>query len=324
MLKRKAWERLEHWKRTDARKALMITGARQIGKTTLVREFAKHHYRRFAELNFLEDPRAASVFDGSLSADAVISNLTAYLQTQLEPGHTLILLDEIQECPSARTAIKFLVEDGRFDYVETGSLLGVKNKQVASYPVGFEEQLRMYPLDFEEFCLANGVQESTIDMLRDRFNGNEPVSDSVHDTMMRLFQAYVVVGGMPDVVQRYVDTHDIAQVIALPSPNMRMIRTGRRFGRFLMPFLPNSMTRIVDSCLRIFLKMLGRIVMPVASYGWRMLVWPCPVTTSRSRFRHWKATAITACSNCFSVIPVCYVRHPWAASNMIYCRETLT
>ena len=91
MLKRKAWERLEHWKRTDARKALMITGARQIGKTTLVREFAKHHYRRFAELNFLEDRRAASVFDGSLSADAVISNLTAYLQTQLEPGHTLIL-----------------------------------------------------------------------------------------------------------------------------------------------------------------------------------------------------------------------------------------
>lgn len=224
MLKRKAWERLEHWKRTDARKALMITGARQIGKTTLVREFAKHHYRRFAELNFLEDPRAASVFDGSLNADAVISNLTAYLQTQLEPGHTLILLDEIQECPSARTAIKFLVEDGRFDYVETGSLLGVKNKQVASYPVGFEEQLHMYPLDFEEFCLANGVQESTIDMLRDRFNGNEPVSDSVHDTMMRLFQAYVVVGGMPDVVQRYVDTHDIAQVIALQSDLLALYR----------------------------------------------------------------------------------------------------
>ncbi|WP_241746968.1 hypothetical protein AB4915_09405 [Bifidobacterium dentium] len=83
--------------------------------------------------------------------------------------------------------------------------------------MGFEEQLRMYPLDFEEFCLANGVQESTIDMLRDRFTGNEPVSDSVHDTMMRLFQADVVMGDMPDVVQRYMDTHDIARVIALQS-----------------------------------------------------------------------------------------------------------
>ena len=166
MLKRKAWSDLEDWKKRGADKALMITGARQIGKTTLVREFARHSYRRFAELNFVEDPKAASVFEEALDADSIIESLTAYLRIPLEPGNTLILFDEIQECPAARTAIKFLVEDGRFDYVETGSLLGVKTRQITSYPVGFEEQLRMYPLDFEEFCMANGVQEQTLDMLR--------------------------------------------------------------------------------------------------------------------------------------------------------------
>ena len=107
------------------------------------------------------------------------------------------------------------MEDGRFDYVETGSLLGIRTKEVASYPVGFEEPFRMHPLDFEEFCLANGVQNQTIELLRSSFLSEKPVSDAVHETMMRLFAAYLVVGGMPEVVQRYVDTHDIAQMLGL-------------------------------------------------------------------------------------------------------------
>ena len=159
----------------------------------------------------------------------------------------------------------------------------------------------MYPLDFEEFCLANGVQESTIDMLRDRFTRNEPVSDSVHDTMMRLFQAYVVVGGMPDVVQRYVNTHDIAQIIALQSDLLALYRLDmakyaddkdRTKIRSIFDAIPSQLD---DKNRRFVLadlsKMLGRIVMPAASYGWRMPVWPCPATTSRSRFHYWRATA---------------------------------
>lgn len=213
MFARKAWRRLEAWRSNPQHKALMITGARQIGKTTLVREFAKQYYDSFVELNFLEDRAAATVFENALDANTIIANLTAYSRTTLVPNHTLVLLDEIQECPAARTAIKFLVEDGRFDYIETGSLLGVRTKEVASYPVGFEEPLRMFPMDFEEFCLANGVQESTIDALRTHFEQRKPVSEAVHETMMRLFRLYTVVGGMPDVVQRYVSTHDIAQVI---------------------------------------------------------------------------------------------------------------
>lgn len=129
------------------------------------------------------------------------------------PGQTLILFDEFQACPNARTAIKFLVEDGRFDYIESGSLLGVRYKEVRSYPVGFEEIFRMYPMDFEEFLLANGVQESTITHLQDSFCKKVPVSESIHATLLKLFQSYIVVGGMPQVVQTYVDTHDIGRVI---------------------------------------------------------------------------------------------------------------
>ncbi|MCI1211099.1 ATP-binding protein [Bifidobacterium tibiigranuli] len=216
MLSRKALHVLKSWKKSRSRhRALMLTGARQIGKTTLVREFARNEYAQFAELNFLTDDNAASIFAGPLDAQTIITNLTAYLRTPLEPGNTLVLLDEIQECPRARTAIKFLVEDGRFDYIETGSLLGVRTGEVTSYPVGFEEQHRMFPMDFEEFCLADGVQSETITMLREHFANRQPVSEAVHETMSRLFLAYIVVGGMPEIVQRYVDTHDIAQIVTL-------------------------------------------------------------------------------------------------------------
>ena len=126
----------------------------------------------------------------------------------------MILLDEIQECPNARTAIKFLVEDGRFDYIESGSLLGIRSKNVRSMPVGFEEIYRMYPMDFEEFLRANGVQQSTFDYLRGCFEEKRQVQVPVHETLIKLFYNYIIVGGMPNVVQIFVDTHDVGAVIA--------------------------------------------------------------------------------------------------------------
>lgn len=214
MLKRKAYQKLLEWKNGEKRKALCIIGARQIGKTTIVRNFAKEQYENFVEINFLIDENAKTIFSDSLNADTIITNLTAYVRTPMEPGKTLILLDEIQECPNARTAIKFLVEDGRFDYIETGSLLGVRYKEVRSYPVGFEEIYHMYPMDFEEYLWANGVQHSTIDTLKTCFENVMPISESVHITLNKLFLSYIVVGGMPSIVQTYVDTHDIGKVIA--------------------------------------------------------------------------------------------------------------
>lgn len=213
MLRRKAYQNLLDWKNETKGKALCIIGARQIGKTTVIREFGKREYKYFAEINFVTDPRAADIFRGKLSAEEIIINLTAYLQKPLERGKTLILFDEIQECPEVRAAIKFLVEDGRFDYIESGSLLGVRYKEVRSYAVGFEQMLPMYPLDFEEYLWANGVQAETISYLKSCYEQKKPVSETVHETLCKLFYSYLVVGGMPETVQIYIDTHDIARVI---------------------------------------------------------------------------------------------------------------
>lgn len=224
MLKRKAYERLLRWKNAENRKALCVLGARQIGKTTLIREFAKEHYEHFVEINFIEEPRAKEIFMGNQDADSIITNLTAYKMQPMEPGKTLILFDEIQEYPDVRTAMKFLVEDGRFDYIESGSLLGVKFKDITSYPVGFEETYRMYPMDLEEFLWANGVQESTIDHLRECYESRTPVSLSIHNTLNKLFYSYIVIGGMPEAVQIYVDTHDVAKVIHFQQEILKQYR----------------------------------------------------------------------------------------------------
>lgn len=224
MLRRKAYQKLLDWKKEKAHKALAIFGARQIGKTTLIRQFGQDNYKYLIEINFVTDPAASEIFAGALDAQTLITSLTAYTRKPMEPGETLVFLDEVQECPNVRTAIKFLVEDGRFDYVESGSLLGTRYKEIKSFPVGFEEIIPMYPMDFEEYLWANGVQESTIDYLRTCFENCTPVLPSVHETLCRLFYSYIVVGGMPDVVQTYVDSHDIGRVIALQSSLLEQYR----------------------------------------------------------------------------------------------------
>ena len=224
MLYRKAYDKLLAWKKQTKRKALCILGARQIGKTTVIRQFGNDNYECFIEINFITDADAAKIFSGNLDANTIITNLTAYTRKPMIPGKTLVLLDEIQACPNARTAIKFLVEDGRFDYIESGSLLGVKHKEVRSYPVGFEEVYQMYPMDLEEYLWANGVQKSTIQYLKDCYDNGLQVTEAIHETMCKLFYSYIVVGGMPDVVQTYVDTHDIAQVIARQTEILELYR----------------------------------------------------------------------------------------------------
>ena len=224
MFQRKITKLFSEWRARTTKKALCIVGARQIGKTTAVREFGKSNYAHFVELNFAKDERAKMIFEGSLDVETVLTNLTAYVQKPLVAHHTLILFDEVQECPRARTAIKFLVEDGRYDYMETGSLLGVRTKEVVSQPVGFEEIVNMYPMDFEEFLWANGVQPTTIDYLRACIEKKETISDSVHDTMSRLFLLYLIVGGMPDVVGTYVGTKDIGRVVAAQKDILALYR----------------------------------------------------------------------------------------------------
>lgn len=224
MLKRKVFERFEQWKNSPEKKALLVTGARQIGKTHSIREFALQNYKSVLEINFIDTPSAMSAFDGDLEADTIITALTAFSKQPLEPGKSVIFLDEIQECPRARTAIKFLVEDGRFDYIESGSLLGVNYKEVPSYPVGFENIIKMFPLDFEEFCWANGVQKETLEYLQKCYDEKAPVMQAVHEKMMQLLKYYVIVGGMPAVVQSFVDNHDVAKTLMIQKDILALYR----------------------------------------------------------------------------------------------------
>ncbi len=213
MLQREIEQKLINWKNNPNKKALCIFGARQIGKTTIIREFAKKHYEHYCEINFYETPKAKEIFNGDLDANTIITGITAFSKTNLEAAKTLIFLDEIQECPNARCAIKFLIEDGRFDYIESGSLLGINFKDIPSLPVGFEEEYYMYPMSFKEFIIANGINNDTINYLEDCFINHKKVQDSIHSTMLKLFYTYLVVGGMPEAVQIFIDTHDIVKVI---------------------------------------------------------------------------------------------------------------
>lgn len=174
MLKRKVLPQIEEWYQGGCRKALLLSGARQVGKTTAVREFAKSHYTHFVEVNFVKRPIAQKAFDGDLDTKTIITNLSAMGFGPFVEGKTLVFLDEIQECPNARTAIKFLVEDHTYDYIESGSLLGINYKPVPSYPVGYEEEIAMFPFDFEEFLWANGVSEQVFDVLRESYRNETP------------------------------------------------------------------------------------------------------------------------------------------------------
>lgn len=224
ILKRKIISKLDDWKKESANKALLIKGARQVGKTTVVRQFAKANYKHFVEINFEQMPTAKQAFEGNLDARTILINLSAMGFGPLEPGKTLIFFDEIQSCPNARTAIKFLVEDGQYDYIESGSLLGINYKDVSSYPVGFEHELDMFPLDFEEFLWACNISEDVIGILKDCYESLCPVPPFLHQQIMERYRQYLIVGGMPEVVTTYLNNEDFSKTVT----NQKDILTGYR------------------------------------------------------------------------------------------------
>ena len=218
MLKRKMEQILDNWKKTANHKPLIVKGCRQCGKTYSVVDFAKKNYKNVVYLNFYENPDYASVFSGALNVDTIIMLLSALLgdNAVFEAGQTILILDEIQDCPDARTALKFFRMDGRFDVIGTGSLLGVKGygKEPKSIPVGSETVVDMYPMDFEEFLWANGIADSVIELLKKSLETEVPVPEALHNRMRQLLLQYAVVGGMPDVVQTFVDTKQMNDVLS--------------------------------------------------------------------------------------------------------------
>ena len=220
MLRRKIEQTLMEWKNAPDHKPLIIKGCRQCGKTFSVLEFAKKNYEHVVYLNFYANPQYASVFSGSLEVDHITMLLSALMGRDaiFEPGKTILVLDEIQDCPDARTALKFFKLDGRYDVIGTGSLLGVKgygDKEPKSIPVGYETVIEMSPLDFEEFLWANGISEQIITLLKTHLQDETPVPDALHQRLRDLLLQYTVVGGMPDAVQTFVNTKRMDEVLQI-------------------------------------------------------------------------------------------------------------
>lgn len=210
MLQRSAMKKLYEWKKMKTRQALMITGARQVGKTTLVREFAFQEYRRLVEVNFFETPLAVETLSASKNVDDLLLRLSALTGVSLVPGETLLFLDEVQECKDMLTWMKFLTERTNLDVILSGSLLGLDAYvQVRSLPVGFLRTIDMYPLTFEEFALSTGVASEVWEVMERSVLECREVPDYIHDLLIRKFREYLLVGGMPDAVQAYVNTSQI-------------------------------------------------------------------------------------------------------------------
>lgn len=220
MIKRKMYKYLINWKQKKDKSALIIKGARQVGKSYLVREFGRNEYEGYIEINFLKNPLYKNIFKGDLSAEEIFKRLSAYIPNlKIIPFKTLLFLDEIQVCAEARTAVKFLVEDGSVDVISSGSLLGLSyleddDKNVTeptSLPVGYEEQITMYSLDFEEFLWAKGYNDDAIAYLKDFYISNKEVPKELNDKYLEFFREFMIVGGMPEVVQTFIDTNNFQE-----------------------------------------------------------------------------------------------------------------
>ena len=215
MLKRKIYDKLLDWKKTKDKECLLVKGARQIGKTYIIDEFGKRNYKSYIYINFVEQPILKEVFEGALSADEILKKLSVYmLGIHFIEKDTLIFLDEIQECPNARVALKFLALDNRYDVIASGSLLGINYKEVSSVPVGYERQITMYGLDFEEFLWAKGASLDMIDYVKSFFVSREKIPTEINNQMLNYMHEYIVVGGMPDVVNTFLRTNNYGDVQA--------------------------------------------------------------------------------------------------------------
>ena len=211
---RKAIFKLREWNK-NSKKALLITGARQVGKTYIIREFLKKEYgeQNYVEFNLFDNVLAKETLDNSKNSEDLLFRLSALADKPMIKGKTVIFLDEVQVCSNIITTIKFLVNEGSYKYILSGSMLGTEIKDIKSIPVGYMDSFQMYPLDFEEFLIANGLSTSVLDKLKNNFESLTPVDDIVHDRLIDIFHLYLIVGGMPAVVQKYLETNNLKDVV---------------------------------------------------------------------------------------------------------------
>lgn len=225
MFRRKIESKLLSWLEETSHKPIVVKGVRQCGKTSSVVDFANHHFKHVVYLDFREHPEYKKFFLPNLDIDAIIMRITAAMpNVEIEPNATCFIFDEVQDCPRARGALKYFHLDGRYEVMCTGSLLGVNGYKTkdelaeeadASIPVGFEEIVTMYPMDFEEWLWANGIRQLHIDYLKKCLHDVVPVEDALHDRFRELLNLYVIVGGMPEAVSMFIETKQIGKVLAV-------------------------------------------------------------------------------------------------------------
>lgn len=222
MLYRKINQYIEDFYKTS-KNALLLTGARQTGKTFSARLLGKT-FNNFIELNFIEYPEAVGIFNNVNSADDILLRLSAITTTPMVPGETLIFFDEVQKCDNLITAIKFLVDDGRYRYILSGSLLGVELKDIKSEPVGYMGIKEVFPLDFEEFIINLGISDTIISKLRECWELRKGVDPIIHDKLMQLFRLYLITGGMPAAVAEYKASNNINIVMRIQQDIVALYR----------------------------------------------------------------------------------------------------
>ena len=222
MLRRKIDNYIKHYYEST-RNALLITGARQTGKTYSIREFGKT-FKSFVEINFIESPEAVDLFKGARNSRDILFRLSTMTSIPLVKGETLVFFDEVQQCPDIVTAIKFLVDEGSYRYILSGSLLGVELKDLRSEPVGYMGVKDMFPLDFEEFISCVGISDVVIRSLREAWWSRTAVDEFVHGKIMELFRLYLVVGGMPAAVSKYIESNNLQEVLAVQQDIIRLYK----------------------------------------------------------------------------------------------------
>ncbi len=235
MLKRKIYNELQLWHNTENRKPLVIKGLRQVGKTYIVKKFAEENYDNVIYIDFRKNRQLRSLFESPFVINDLISQITANIPgSRALPYRTLLIFDEVQDCPNARSSLKYFYEDGRYDVICTGSLLGIKGysqKGDNAVPVGYEEVIYMKPMDFEEFLWAEGIDDSTVFDLQTCLNERKEILPATHARMSDLFRKYICVGGMPEVVQAFTETGDMNRVLKLQRSILESYKDD--FGRHL-------------------------------------------------------------------------------------------
>ena len=251
MLRRKVYDRLMEWKSRD-HKCLLVKGQRQVGKTFIIDKFGKDNYDHVVYLNFVEDIKARSIFDGNLDVDSILSGISIYYpDSRFIPDKTLLIFDEVQDCPRARTSLKFFSIDGRYDVIATGSLLGVdvrrrgESVDDAPVPVGYEEHLTMYSLDFEEFLWANGLNEDSISYVRACISRKGPLGAAFMDRFWSLFKDYMIVGGMPEAVQAFVVSRNFREAGDIVRSLMEAAKAD--INRYNSPVMANKIVSCLSS-----------------------------------------------------------------------------